>query len=430
MLFAALVFTFAHQAFQSIPPVRTEVIAPIHMDSFSKGGKAKVRRQGGNPRTENGVFLFDGSQDGDRQVDPQIAVGNGFVLHGTNGGLIIYDKKGTYVEGVPQTEFNNGIDPKLFYDVNRRVFGFDMWVYWDKAKIKPVNISVSQTADPRGAWNTYPVPAPGGVDGGAIGHSRKWIGYSFPGGPEEAFVLKMSDAVAGKPATIYHFKGSLGEPVNTQDAIDDLYFVKITDTDIVITRVSDAGDGTPVVASVVRKPHHLQYWDYPPDSPQKGTDKRTASGDRNPKNLVVQNHYLWFSQAVDIEGRSAVQWHQVSLDGKFLQSGRIADPVNSYIETTLAVNKHNDVLVGFQEVGPGMYISPRCAYRLAKDPPGTLRGIIHLGEGLGATAGGAWGDYSGSVVDGDNRLDFWTIQSLATAKGGGGTVIAKVQPHK
>jgi len=409
-------------------PVRTEVVNPIVNETFNKGGKAKVRKQGGNPRTVNGLLVFDGSQDGNRQVDPQIAVGGGYVLHGTNGGIIVYDKLGNYVQGVPQSEFNDGIDPKLFYDVNAKVFGFDMWVYWDKQKVKPVNISVSATDNPLGTWYTYPVSATNGEDGGSIGHSRKWIAYSYPGGPEQTFVMKMADVKAGKPATVYHFAGNLGEAVSTQDPIDDLYFVQLTDTDIIITRVTDNGDGTPVIGSVVRKPHDLRYNDYPPDSPQKGTPKKTASGDRNPKNLVLQNRCIWFSQAVNIDGRSAVQWHQVTVNGTFVQSGRIASPVNSYIETTLAVNKHNDVMIGFQETGPNMFISPRCSYRLASDPLGKTRPIIHLGVGVGATEGGAWGDYSGSVTDGDNMTDFWTVQSLASAKGHGDCVIAKIPP--
>jgi len=408
--------------------VRTEVITPIHQDTFNKGGTAKRRVQGGNPRVVHGFLVFDGSSDGDRQVDPQIAVGGGFVLHGTNGGLIIYDKEGHYVDGVPQDEFNGGIDPKLFFDPHNRVFGFDLWKYWDKEKIKPVNISISQTADPRGAWNTYAVPAPKGVDGGGIGYSRKWIGYSFPGGPEETFVMKMAEVKAGKPATVYHFAGSLGSPAYTQDATDDLLFVRLTDQDIVLTTVGTGGGGEPVVKSVVTAPHHFRYFGWPPASPMKGTDKRTASGDRNPKNLVVQSRNLWFSHTVDVEGRAGVEWHQVKLDGTFVQNGLIANPETSYIQTTIAVNRRQDVLVGFQETGPNMFISGRCTWRRANDPPGTLRPILELGEGLAATKGGPWGDYSGSVVDGDNLTDLWTIQSVATAAGRGGTVIAKITP--
>ncbi|ARU41013.1 hypothetical protein CCB80_07605 [Armatimonadetes bacterium Uphvl-Ar1] len=95
------------------------------------------------------------------------------------------------------------------------------------------------------------------------------------------------------------------------------------------------------------------------------------------------------------------------------------------------MNKRNDVLVGFQETGPEMWISGRAAVRLARDPAGTLRKIINLAEGLAPTEGGSWGDYSGSVVDGDNLTDLWTIQSVANEKGRGSTVIAKIKlPEK
>lgn len=413
---------------EAVEPARTEVVFPIRNASFDKGGQARKRVQGGNPRSVGGLLLFDGAEDGNRQVDPQIAVGGGYVLHGTNLGLTIYDKSGKYLDGVPQSEFNGGIDPKMFFDVQNRIFVFDLWNPWDAEKKKPVNISVSETSSPRGAWNTYPVPAPAGVDGGGIGYSRKWVGYSFPGGAERTFVMRTSELKAGKPATVYHFAGSLGHPVFNQDPSDDLHFVALTQSDLVITTVRANVRGVPVVASVVRKPHRFRYFGSPPQSPMKGTEARTASGDRNPKNLVVQGNCLWFSQTVNVEGRAGVQWHQFQLDGKLVQSGLLSHSANSYIQTSIAVNRRNDVLVGFQETGPSMFIAGRCAWRRASDPPGTLRPIVPLAEGLAATEGGAWGDYSGSCMDGDNRIDLWTVQSVANASGRGSTVIARVDP--
>ncbi|MEM7314802.1 MAG: endonuclease/exonuclease/phosphatase family protein, partial [Planctomycetota bacterium] len=425
-LIVCLAFSFISGDANAEKPTRSEVIQPIRNATFNKNGTCRERKQGGNPRKINGLLVFDGSTDGNRQVDPQIAIGGGYILHGTNSGLVIYNKQGEFVQGVSQRCFNGGIDPKMFFDRHNGMFGFDLWNPWDKAKQKPVNISVSETNDPTGAWNTYPVPAPGGRDGGGIGYSRKWIGYTFPGGSEQTFVMKMAEAKAGKPATVYHFAGNLGHPVATQDTDDDLLFVKLTRRNIEITRVTDAGDGTPETAEAITAPHNFEYFGWPPASPQKGTDKTTASGDRRPKNLVVQGGYLWFSQTVNCEGRAAVQWHQLKLDGTFVQSGRISDPKRSFIETTLAVNKRLDVLVGFQETGPDMFISPRFAYRRANDPPGTLRPMVRLGEGKAATEGGAWGDYSGSVVDADNMLDLWTIQSIADETGRGDTVIARL----
>ncbi len=411
-------------------PVRSEIIDPIRNVTFNKEGACKIRQQGGRPRQMGQILVFDGANDGNRQVDPQIAVGKNHVLHATNTGLIIYSKSGEFVQGVSQRCFQGGIDPKLFYSAHQDVFGFDLWNPWDKEKKKPVNISISETGDPTGAWNTYPVPAPGGRDGGGIGFSRQWIGYSFPGGSEQTFVMKIADAKSGKSVSVYHFKGNLGQPVATQDPEDDLYFLKLTRSDLVITRVFEGEGGLPESDVVANVKHSFKYFGWPPQSPQLGTDKKTASGDRNPKNVVMQGGCFWFSHTVNGNGRAAVQWHQVQPDGTFVQSGLISDPQRSFIQTTIAVNRRLDVLVGFQETGPDMFISPRFAFRRVADPLGTLRKTVAIGEGKAATAGGAWGDYSGAVVDGDNQLDLWTIQSIADAEGKGDTVIAKLPVGK
>ncbi len=426
-LFFLVINIHAQTKYEKVYPSNTELVSPIHKIDFNNSGACPERKQGGNPQTINGYQVFNGSMDGNRQVDPQIAVGGGYVMEGSNSGLLIYDKKGNFVQGVSQKCFNNGIDPKLFFDVHNKVFVFDLWWYYDKPKTKPVNIAVSETSNPTGAWNIYPVSRTQEVDGGGIGYSKKWIGYSYPGGEENTFIMRMADAIAGKPATIYHFKGSLGHPVFTQDATDDLYFFAIQDGQFVIQKVSEDANGNPYCQIVSSKPHNLTYVDYPPQSPQFGTVQKVSSGDRNPKNLVLQNGHIWFSQAVRCEGRSAVQWHQVNVKtGNIIQTGIIKSDTTNFIQTTIAVNKKNDVLVGFQAVNGHSFISPRFAYRKAKDPLNTLRPIISMGEGKGATDGASWGDYSGSMIDGDNLLDLWTIQSIANEKGRGETVILKL----
>jgi hypothetical protein len=411
-------------------PSRVEVITPRHKESFNDRGTCPDKKQGGNSRTVSGVLVFDGATDGNRQVDPQLAVGGGYVLSATNTGLIIYTKQGEFVQGASQACFNGGIDPKLFYDPHNKVFAFDLWYYWDKPQTKPINLSVSETADPRGAWNTYPIPSPNEGDGGGIGFSTKWIGYTFPGGDENTLVVRTAEAKAGKPATIYHFKGSLGQPVFSQDPVDDLYFFRIERSDFVISRITEDTDGTPIIMPATRKAHGLTNIASPPQAPQKGTTQKTASGDRNPKNVVLQSGFLWFSQTINDEGRASVQWHQITLDGTIVQTGLIRASATNYIQTSIAVNRRNDVLVGFQETNADMFISPRMAYRLANDPRGAVREIVRLGEGQGATDGTSWGDYSGSVVDGDNLEDLWTIQSTTSLQGKARTVIARLPYQK
>ena len=423
LLFSLL--PFCATAGEDIHPARTEVVTPIHHKTFNKHGKKRQRKQGGNPRILNHCLVFDGSMDGNRQVDPQIAVGGSYVFHGTNNGFILYDKSGKYIDGIGQYGFNGGIDPKLFFDPHNRVFGCDTWNPWDKEKKKPVNLTISETSDPRKAWNTYPIPAPDGRDGGGLGYSRKWIGYEFPSKTTPIFVLKMADAKAGKPATIYHFSRDLGHPVATQDAIDDLYFLKVTHKQFIITRVHDDGTGVPVATVVSNLPHHIKHMSYPPQSPQKGTKQKVATGDFHPKNLVLQSGSIWFASAVNIDGRSAIHWFQIKLDGTIVQSGVIKHPQHYYMHPSISVNKNKDVLIGFQECGSDMFISPRIAFRRSTDAPGSVRGVLNMGTGKAATKGTSWGDYSGSCIDGDNLTDLWTIQSIADNKGKGDTLIIK-----
>ena len=73
-----------------------------------------------------------------------------------------------------------------------------------------------------------------------------------------------------------------------------------------------------------------------------------------------------------------------------------------------------------------MFISPRLVFRRAGDPLGKMRKIVKLGQGRAATNGVSWGDYSGSVIDGDNLLDLWTVQSITDQTGRGDTVIVRV----
>lgn len=47
---------------QDEKPLRSEVIQPIRNDSFNKNGTCRVRKQGGNPRTVNGVLATNTSR--------------------------------------------------------------------------------------------------------------------------------------------------------------------------------------------------------------------------------------------------------------------------------------------------------------------------------------------------------------------------------
>ena len=414
-------------------PTRVQLIQPIRKTSFNDDGDCGEKKMGGNPRKVSGNLVFDAANDGRRQVDPQIAVGKDHVLTATNTGLIIYSKQGQYIKGVSQKCFNGGIDPKLMYDFNNQVYLFNLWNPWDSGKRKPVNISISETGDPMGAWNTYSIPLPHAVDGGGLGISKKWIGYSFPGANEGTVVMSVSDAKLGKPTKAYFFSGSLGHPVNSQDPSDALYFLRLTEKKIQITRITKDGgsdDSAPVAELIAHQAHNWPSFRWPPPSPQRESSQLVASGDRSPKNIVLQSAHLWFSQNIEIDGRSAIRWSQIDLEGNVVHSGTLSDDKNSLIQTSISVNQNLDVMLGFQETGPDMFISPRIAFRRSSDPANEMRTNIDIGTGQAATDGQSWGDYSGSALDGANRTDLWTIQSITDRNGQGDTVVVKLRSDR
>ncbi|MBK7467605.1 MAG: hypothetical protein IPJ43_12805 [Saprospiraceae bacterium] len=124
--FLILLFPFikilGQNSYPLIFPSSTEIVQPIHKVSFDNLRQCPKRIQGGNPKEMQGILVFSGSTDGNRQVDPQIAIGGGNVVESSNKGILIFDKKGNYINGVSQKCFNDGIDPKLYFDLHNKNF--------------------------------------------------------------------------------------------------------------------------------------------------------------------------------------------------------------------------------------------------------------------------------------------------------------------
>src|SRR5207245_3367794 len=122
---------------------------------------------------------------------------------------------------------------------------------------------------------------------------------------------------------------------------------------------------------------------------------------------------------------AAAQWWQLAPNGDVQQTGRIEDPVGiaSFAYPSIAVNRCNDVLIGYSSFSPTQHVSADYSFRFASDPPNTLQGDFVFKAGEASYVKGVftnfflfrnrWGDYSATVVDPVNDLDFWTIQEYA-----------------
>jgi len=160
-------------------------------------------------------------------------------------------------------------------------------------------------------------------------------------------------------------------------------------------------------------------------APQSNTTERLGTApDARVTSVVYRNGSLWTTQTIFLPTgnptRSAVQWWQIDPEsGAVVQRGRIDDPtgVNFYAFPSIAVNKWNDVLIGYSSFSTNYYASAAYSFRTFYDGRNLLRGTRRYwpGEAVYGTNGNPrWGDYSASCVDPLNDSDLWTIQEYAT----------------
>ena len=121
--------------------------------------------------------------------------------------------------------------------------------------------------------------------------------------------------------------------------------------------------------------------------------------------------------------RTSIQWWQINpTNGVVVQNGLIDDSsgVKSYAYGSLAVNKFNDVLIGYNSFSTNQYVSASYSFHAFTNQPGVMQteNIFQAGtDAYWKTDGSGrnrWGDYSASCVDPSNDIDFWTVQEYAT----------------
>ena len=155
-------------------------------------------------------------------------------------------------------------------------------------------------------------------------------------------------------------------------------------------------------------------------------------------NAVFRNGRVWYAQSIalpagglTVASRFAAQWTALNADGVFSDGGRVEDATaqifnggKHYSYPSIAVNKSDDVLLGFSEFESDDYVDAGYTFRLGADAAGTMRDPVVYKEGedyYQKTFSGTrnrWGDYSHTVVDPTNDRDLWTIQEYSQLRQG------------
>jgi hypothetical protein len=135
--------------------------------------------------------------------------------------------------------------------------------------------------------------------------------------------------------------------------------------------------------------------------------------------VVLQNGVMWGVQGVAYRGRAALRWFAIdATNNALLQEGLLSDPNRDFYMGSIAVNKFDDVVIGFNISSESEFVSSY-AVRGTTDHGRTVFGEpILLKAGLAPYSAftvsdppvARWGDYSATVVDPDDPRVFWTVQ--------------------
>ncbi len=478
------VVNFAELARQVAPPAAAPPeAAPAAQARFAPAS------MGGTPPSPSPAssFLAFNQEQGISYVpDTQGAVGPKHLMVAVNGTLRIQDRLGGVISTVADTNFwaNLGIfpgnstcgpntefpifDPRILYDP----FG-QRWILTSLSdaitNAASLLIGVSQTSDPTGNWNLYRIyldsPRQQWMDFDRLGFTKDWIvvcgamfaGYYLPTTGYQGthfYVFNKTNLYAGGAGQYTLFQRSefsvnrVVMPALTYDAsVSTLYFLAAGDGPINVNSLQIFTVSGPVGAEVFTSGPTVtttNRWDDLPRGggnanvlPQLGTTNKIAPQSAFIRSAIIyRNGSLWAAHHVHLPAggspqRTSIQWWQIGPGGTVLQRGLIDDLAgrNSYSYPGIAVNKFNEVLVGYSRFSSNQFPSANFAFRAAGDPPGTLRGdaVLKAGEApfyvpyspLCSGNVNRWGDYSATVVDPVNDSDLWTIQEYAATPSGG-----------
>jgi len=401
---------------------------------------------------------FLGLDDSGNSIPPDVngAAGPDHLMITLNTQVRIMDREGNEISTISTGSFWIGVpgggggsfDPKIIYDPYE-----DRWIFLMPSSSDPsaskLLVAVSENSDPTGNWYRYTFDTDPNnqvwFDYPNFGFNKHWIvvtGNMFGNGFYTAmFVLDKADLYNNEPLVNYSrfeiYDGFTLVPAKTYDTEEeDIYCINNAGGNyggfgyLNLWRVT-GGYGNEQVENlgliqIADTWANGSYTSGGNFAPQLGSDLKINTVDARMENMIYRNGKLWTVHHVYLPAgnnptRSAVQWFELELDGEILQHGRVDDPDGNmfYAFTSMAVNAKEDIMIGYSSFSEEQYASASYSFRYANDPPNTLRDSYQYKDGLAPywkTFGGdrnRWGDYSGTVVDPVDDLDFWTLQEYA-----------------
>jgi len=355
-------------------------------------------------------------------------------------------------------------DPRVVYDhiANRWVT-----VACDDQTDGAVLVGVSRSADPLGTWDKFRIPAGAGnwADYPTLGYNGKWVVvqvniftnttntfvesrvYAFDraalyGGPPATFAyatrtppgaggthvpaitydsllpdlyLLQSYSSAGGQLALYKLTGSVSSPT-----------IQFVGYPTAPTPWSLGANGGVDFAPQAQGLPGCQYCE--PVGSCTPPVRKIQTNDSRMQSVVYRNGHIWAAHTVFFPSggnptRSSIQWWQVTPGAVIAQRGLVDDSTNQrfFAFPSLAVNKNDDVLLGYSRFQGDQHAGASYSFRTAIDTPNAMQSESPLKDGSVCYYkdffGGRnrWGDYSATVVDPTDDIKMWTIQEYAAS---------------
>lgn len=401
---------------------------------------------------------FDGLGDANTSIPPDVngCAGNNELMVTLNTQVRIESKTGTTTSTVTLNSFFSSLgspsvfDPKILFDPvdDRYIF-----VACGNAQSSSscILIAVTQTDNPSGTWNMWKVDVDGTntnwFDFPSLGFNKNWIvvtGNMFTNASNswsygQAYAFRKSDLYANGTGLYTLFNNNtniftLCPSVTYDSTSHNMFLVQTVSGNwgsngvVELWKLSGAVGSESL--SAITYISTTQRWagdgGVSNFAPQNGTTNKFDTGDDRMRNVVRRNNKLWFTHTVFLPynspSRSSIMWWQTDTTGTVAMRSMIDDSLAGkfFAYPTIAVNKNEDVLLGYCRFKSTEYAGANYSFRTTCDATNTFETDTQYHAGTAQyfkTFSGStnrWGDYSNTVVDPSNDLDLWTLQEYAS----------------
>lgn len=394
-------------------------------------------------RTDRGIGFTGIASTGWTPPDPHLGVGPDHIVAMTNGAIAFFTKDGTltfqdeiedsfgFWGSVGATGFV--FDPEVLYDeLSGRFFAMAAEAYAPGNR-SYVLVAVSDDSDPNGTWYKYRFDTTNfagnlfdspnmAVDddvlyitGDGFGLGANYPVYTF----DKASLLAGDPPAITRSTTLSTATQSAGIPPVGYDDPPALYMVEheegFNNNGVRLIALTDPLGSITFDTFTLTVP----VYNNPGDPAQLGTTSRPESFDARFWSVEYRNGSLWATHHVD--NPVEIRWYEIAMNGwpasgdtpSLVQSGAVTEPGLFTSFTSIAVDDAGNAALCFSRSAFDEYFSMATTYRLADDPPGTMRPIVIQQQSTSPETSGRWGDYSGIEYD-SAANQFWAHHEYRT----------------